>query len=829
MVQNECNEMKITFIFDAQEYNTFKCNVNEKLINIFENYSNKLGKKLDSLYFLFNGEKIDDFQKTIYEIANEESKKNMEMKILVYQKSESISDDDSTINVYFLEEENSKKITCKRNEKIKNIIDKYENQTNLNNKSVIYKYNGMALDSEKTFDNYNISEKDIFINVCKKTLIYIIFTYLNIQYNIECYKEDKIEDICSDFASKHKINKKKVIFKHKDNRVDQNQTLNQFLNNNNIINNNEILIDVIDSPFSPSFFSIHKIKIIIIASITVIATSTFVPIVVLNKGEETDIPIKTTDSIIIPDTSKNNLDTSTIIQDTSTIIPDTTKVPDTTSIISDSITIISDTFILTDDSTSIIESTEPLIICDIGYKLVDRECLIDYFIKATYSSRANEEIKLISDEYNLNKIRKMIIDKKTVDPTKIYTFNEDGLHIIYFSFIPYNKSTINEGIGIFNGIENLLFVEFSNYSDDYPDVRFYKIFNNCINLISVDLSQISFYETAYSYYDYSEYYNLMDYMFNNCISLKFVNFSISIPPVCITILSSKFMFNNCISLTSIDLSVFCFEYQSDIYEDYQLSGLNNMFSNCISLNIINIGYDFDAFNPVNISYMFYNCSSLTSIDLSVLEYFGDINDISYIFAYCSQLKQLNFPLIADPNIKSMSNAFRNCTSLVSIKLDFLLKAEDMSYLFFGCISLTFIDIMHFINPDHIKYMNYMFYDCSSLKSLNNLFDFNKNISTAKLNTTNLLDISYMFSGCSSLISIDFSNFMMKNVINYKGIFYDCEKLEYIDISTFTHNNLPDSNLSIFNDNCPSNGNIYINYDFYFKTTIPKNLKLYITM
>ena len=195
-----------------------------------------------------------------------------------------------------------------------------------------------------------------------------------------------------------------------------------------------------------------------------------------------------------------------------------------------------------------------------------------------------------------------------------------------------------------------------------------------------------------------------------------------------------------------------------------------MFSNCISLNIINIGYYFYSSNFLNMSYMFYNCSSLTSIDLSILEHTSDIYDISYIFAYCTQLKQLYFPLIDYTDLKSMSNAFRNCTSLVSIEIDFYLTAEDMSYLFFGCISLTYIYFWNFIYPEHLKYMNYMFYDCHSLKSINNLLDFNKDISTTKLNTTNLLDISYMFSGCSSLISIDFSNFMMKNVINYKGIF-----------------------------------------------------------
>ena len=220
MSQNAHNEIKINFQFESVEFITIKSNVNEKLINIFKNFTNMKNQKFDSLFFLYNGELIVDFQKTIFELANKESKQNMEINILVYTKLESTIDDDSKINVYILDKENTIKIPCKKEDKIKNITDKYEYQTKFNSKSILYKYKGMELDLEKTFD--------IFINVYKKTLIYIIFTYLNVQYSIECYKEDKIEDICSDFASEHKINKKKVIFKYKDNIVDQNQTLNQF-------------------------------------------------------------------------------------------------------------------------------------------------------------------------------------------------------------------------------------------------------------------------------------------------------------------------------------------------------------------------------------------------------------------------------------------------------------------------------------------------------------------------------------------------------------------------------------------------------------------------
>ena len=72
----------------------------------------------------------------------------------------------------------------------------------------------------------------------------------------------------------------------------------------------------------------------------------------------------------------------------------------------------------------------------------------------------------------------------------------------------------------------------------------------------------------------------------------------------------------------------------------------------------------------------------------------------------------------------------------------------------------------------------------------------------------------MFSGCTSLTSIDLSGLVTNNISNYEGLFYDCNRLSYIDISSFTHNDLNDSNLSIFNKNIHLNPTIIINEDFY---------------
>ena len=275
------NEINIEFIFESQFTERIKCNINEKIINSFKAYSKKIGIDLNSLYFLYNGDIINEFGKTFDQLASKDNKINMEIKILVYK----INEDNNKMNVYFSEGDTTIRLTCNKNETIKNVCKRYEKDSNLKPNSKIYKHEGIKLDLDKTFADYNNSKNDIFIKVYPKTLIIIIFTYLGILYSVECYKEDKIEDICSDFACKNNINKSKVLFKYKD------HSINQKLN---IVNINDIKIDVIDFHFNPSFFTVHKTKLIVVLAIASVAIVTFVSVYIIlnNKNKNDDYFIK---------------------------------------------------------------------------------------------------------------------------------------------------------------------------------------------------------------------------------------------------------------------------------------------------------------------------------------------------------------------------------------------------------------------------------------------------------------------------------------------------------------------------------------------------------
>jgi len=70
------------------------------------------------------------------------------------------------------------------------------------------------------------------------------------------------------------------------------------------------------------------------------------------------------------------------------------------------------------------------------------------------------------------------------------------------------------------------------------------------------------------------------------------------------------------------------------------------------------------------------------------------------------------------------------------------EVKDMSAMFSRCPVLTSLDVSHF-NTQNVTDMHAMFYDCSGLTSLD----------LSHFNTQKVTDMSYMFKGCSALTTI----------------------------------------------------------------------------
>ena len=162
----------------------------------------------------------------------------------------------------------------------------------------------------------------------------------------------------------------------------------------------------------------------------------------------------------------------------------------------------------------------------------------------------------------------------------------------------------------------------------------------------------------------------------------------------------------------------------------------------------------------------------------------------------------------DSNNQSWSNAresitsvvfdasFANCTTLTSTTLWFsglenlnsiigienlnTANVTDMRSMFYGCSSLTSLDVSNF-NTANVTNMACMFYDCSKLT----------NLDVSKFNTANVTNMTGMFMRCFGLTNLDVSNFKTANVTDMSTMFCYCPNLTSLDVSNFNTTNVTD--------------------------------------
>ena len=194
---------KVIFNYKGIE-TEIQCNINDKIKDIFKKYETKIGKDISKLYFIYNGNKIND-NLNLKEIINEEDKRRNIMNILVNENNEIIIKENKiskeiictkcneNILIKLNEYENKidiSKIKCDKC-KIKNKSNTYKNEfyrcnickisicplckSNHNNNHEIINYDNKNYICEKDNINYNKYCKDCKLNIC-----------------MMCFKEQKI-------------------------------------------------------------------------------------------------------------------------------------------------------------------------------------------------------------------------------------------------------------------------------------------------------------------------------------------------------------------------------------------------------------------------------------------------------------------------------------------------------------------------------------------------------------------------------------------------------------------------------------------------------------
>ena len=426
------------------------------------------------------------------------------------------------------------------------------------------------------------------------------------------------------------------------------------------------------------------------------------------------------------------------------------------------------------------------------------------------------------------------------------------------------------------------------------------MFQNCSSLTSLDLTAFDTTNLAYMGSMFRGCSNLesinlsgwtnekvidMSYLFSGCEKLATLNLTDFATP---SVTNMSYMFQSCKALTNLDLSGFNTE---------KVTNMSNMFQGCTALQTLNLS-NWNTAKVTNMSQMFYNCGDLESIYVSLSWTTGSATSSGNMFYGCSSLvgedgttlasyspqsldrthatdeaggylktgaaipdldeplayaiwcadnatlyflqstKQLvsgrSFtpagsatpvkmttvwsgtqvtasgngnpqwyntvkaalqhvvfePSFADVAPASLYAWFRDCANLTDLSGFANLNTANvtnMSYMFSGCAGLQSLNLGSFVT-EKVTNMSYMFQNCSSLSNLN-IGSFN----TAKVNS-----FSYMFNGCRSLAALDVSHFTTPAIGSMDYMFAGCSGLTTLDLSSFDFSSRNPSLSNMFN-------------------------------
>ena len=189
------------------------------------------------------------------------------------------------------------------------------------------------------------------------------------------------------------------------------------------------------------------------------------------------------------------------------------------------------------------------------------------------------------------------------------------------------------------------------------------------------------------------------------------------------------------------------------------------------------------FENGTIVHIVFDKSFSTYTPTSLYSFFQDLKKLETI----TGLEYLN-----TEKVTRMSCMFFNCSSLTSLDVTHFNTANvtNMMSMFSNCSSLTSLDVTHF-NTANVTNMGNMFSSCSSLTSLD----------VTHFNTANVTDMNSMFSSCSSLASLDVTDFNTANVENMSNMFRGCIGLISLDVTHF--NTAKVTNMSFMFSRCSS--------------------------
>ena len=351
------------------------------------------------------------------------------------------------------------------------------------------------------------------------------------------------------------------------------------------------------------------------------------------------------------------------------------------------------------------------------------------------------------------------------------------------------------------------------------------MFSECLKLISLDvthfntakvmnMSRMFYYCSSLTSLDVTKFKTAnvsdMSNMFYSCsklTSLDVTNFNTA------NVTNMASMFESCSALLSLDVTNFNTE---------KVTNMSSMFSGCSKLTSLDVT-NFNTEKVTNMGSMFSGCQALTTIYASSKFVTTQVSNSSGMFNKCEKLKgevvewtndkatDKTFAKIEDgyfsggiPRVKYADGTLTfflttketlgeneygiygglgtpdwvfnnaNVTKVVFDPAFANARPTNCKEWFQGCVKLTSIEGIEYLNTSQVTDMHNMFYNCFNLQTT----DF------SGFDTRKVKDMSNMFYNCGSLKSLDISNFNTSEVTDMRHMFYHCIGLKSLDLSHF---------------------------------------------
>jgi surface protein len=145
--------------------------------------------------------------------------------------------------------------------------------------------------------------------------------------------------------------------------------------------------------------------------------------------------------------------------------------------------------------------------------------------------------------------------------------------------------------------------------------------------------------------------------------------------------------------------------------------------------------------------MFQGCSSLTGIDLSNFD-MSNLTQMHAMFSNCTSLRKMDLHNLGNDGLTGISSLFTGCTNLEEINMSgFSFGSGSMIQMFSGLTSLKTVNLAN-ANTQNVTNMKELFKNSSNLI----------NVNLTGNGGNNLSNITDMFTGCTNLVEINMSGF-----------------------------------------------------------------------